>query len=55
MTVTVDVSSNKVIPRMMAALGAEGRSDLYAVAVEAKGAGPLADEGPVRTLGGGLW
>ena len=24
-------------------------------AVEAKGAGPLADEGPVRTLGGGLW
>ena len=24
-------------------------------AVEAKGAGPLADEGPIRTLGGGLW
>ena len=24
-------------------------------AVEAKSAGPLADEGPVRTLGGGLW
>lgn len=25
------------------------------IAAEAKGAGPLADEGPVRTLGGGLW
>ena len=24
-------------------------------AVEAKGAGPEADDGPVRTLGGGLW
>ena len=34
MNVLVDVSSNKVIPRMMAALGAEGRSELYAVAVE---------------------
>ena len=40
-----DVASGKVTPESYTADDA----------VEAKGAGPLADEGPVRTLGGGLW
>lgn len=34
MNVSIDVSSNKVIPKMMAALGEEGRRELHAVAVE---------------------
>ena len=40
-----DVSSGKIVPE----------SYTYAGAVEPKAAGPLADDGPHRTLGGGLW
>lgn len=40
-----EVAAGKITPESYAADDA----------VEAKGAGPLADEGPVRTLGGGLW
>ena len=40
-----DIAAGKVVPESYA------EED----AVEAKGAGPLADDGPVRTLGGGLW
>ena len=40
-----EVAAGKITPESSAADDA----------VEAKGAGPLADEGPVRTLGGGLW
>ena len=40
-----DIAAGKVVPESYAAEDA----------VEAKGAGPLADDGPVRTLGGGLW
>lgn len=40
-----EVAAGKITPESCAADDA----------VEAKGAGPLADEGPVRTLGGGLW
>ena len=40
-----EVAAGKITPESYAA----------GDAVEAKSAGPLADEGPVRTLGGGLW
>ena len=40
-----EVAAGKITPESYAADDA----------VEAKGAGPLADEGPIRTLGGGLW
>ena len=40
-----DVSSGKIVPESYADAGA----------VEPKAAGPLADDGPHRTLGGGLW
>lgn len=39
------VAAGEVVPESYAAEDA----------VEAKGAGPEADDGPVRTLGGGLW
>ena len=40
-----DVSTGRIVPESFDADGGE----------EAKSAGPMADEGPVRTLGGGLW
>ena len=40
-----DIASGKIVPEGYAADDA----------VEAKGAGPEADDGPRRTLGGGLW
>ena len=40
-----DVSAGRIVPESYDAEGA----------VEPKSAGPMADEGPVRTLGGGLW
>ena len=40
-----DVSSGRIVPESFDAEGGE----------EPKSAGPMADEGPVRTLGGGLW
>ena len=40
-----DIASGKIVPEGYAADDAE----------EAKGAGPEADDGPRRTLGGGLW
>lgn len=40
-----DVSAGRIVPESFDAEGGE----------EAKSAGPMADEGPVRTLGGGLW
>ena len=40
-----DVSTGRIVPESFDADGGE----------EAKAAGPMADEGPVRTLGGGLW
>lgn len=40
-----DVSAGRIVPESFDAEGGE----------DAKSAGPMADEGPVRTLGGGLW
>ena len=40
-----EIASGKIVPESYAADDAE----------EAKGAGPDADDGPPRTLGGGLW
>lgn len=40
-----EVASGKIVPEAYAALDA----------VESASAGPMADEGPIRTLGGGLW
>ena len=40
-----EVAAGKITPESYAAEDA----------VEAKGVGPLADDGPIRTLGGGLW
>ena len=40
-----EIASGKIVPESYAAEDAE----------EAKGAGPDADDGPPRTLGGGLW
>ena len=40
-----EIASGKIVPESYAADDAE----------EAKGAGPAADDGPPRTLGGGLW
>ena len=40
-----EIASGKIVPESSAADDAE----------EAKGAGPDADDGPPRTLGGGLW
>ena len=40
-----DIAAGRIVPESFDAEGGE----------EAKSAGPMADEGPVRTLGGGLW
>ena len=40
-----DIAAGKIVPESYAAEDA----------VEAKGAGPAADDGPPRTLGGGIW
>ena len=40
-----EISAGRIVPESFDAEGGE----------EAKSAGPMADEGPVRTLGGGLW
>lgn len=40
-----DIAAGRIVPEDYAADDA----------VESKGAGPLADDGPIRTLGGGLW
>lgn len=40
-----DIAAGRIVPESFDADGGE----------EAKSAGPMADEGPVRTLGGGLW
>ena len=40
-----EVAAGKIVPESYAAEGA----------LEPKAAGPLADDGPVKTLGGGLW
>ena len=40
-----EVAAGRIVPESYAAEGA----------VEPKSAGPAADDGPVRTLGGGLW
>lgn len=40
-----EIAAGRIVPESFDAEGGE----------EAKSAGPMADEGPVRTLGGGLW
>ena len=40
-----EIAAGRIVPESFDAEGGE----------EAKAAGPMADEGPVRTLGGGLW
>lgn len=40
-----DIAAGRIVPESFDANGGE----------EPKSAGPMADEGPVRTLGGGLW